>query len=152
MKANQKKTITVLLADDHPVVRSGLRNCLSKSRHLKLVGEASDGREALDLAIKLTPDILLMDISMPKMDGLVVAEKLRKEAPGVKVIILSMHSSREYVSRIVQARARGYLLKNAPSEFRKRIGTSFVASLRGASSTHISGENPTLPLQHPGDE
>jgi DNA-binding NarL/FixJ family response regulator len=116
MKATGKKLIKLVLADDHPVVRSGLRTCLAKVKHLELVGEATNGREALDLALKLTPDILLMDISMPEMDGLVVAEKLRKEAPAVKVIILSMHSSREYVSRIVQSGARGYVLKNAPSD------------------------------------
>lgn len=116
MKATAKKQITVLLADDHPVVRNGLRAFIGKVRHLQLIGEATNGSEALDLALKLSPDILLMDISMPEMDGLVVAERLRKEAPEVKVIILSMHSSREYVTRIVQAGARGYVLKNAPSD------------------------------------
>jgi len=116
MKANGKKIIKVLLADDHPVVRKGLGSCLAKARHLKLVGEAADGNEAFRLAHELAPDILLMDISMPQMDGLTVSEKLRKENSPVKVIILSMHSTREYVSRIVQAGARGYVLKNSPPE------------------------------------
>jgi len=116
MKPTGKKLIRLLLADDHPVVRNGLRAFIGKVKHLELIGEATNGGEAYNLALKLAPDILLMDISMPEMDGLVVAEKLRKEAPAVKVIILSMHSSREYVTRIVQAGARGYVLKNAPSE------------------------------------
>lgn len=116
MKAAQKKTIKILLADDHPVVRKGLGSCLAKAGYLKLVGEACDGNEALRLANELSPDILLMDISMPEMDGLTVSEKLRKDSSPVKVIILSMHSNREYVSRILKAGARGYVLKNSPPE------------------------------------
>ena len=115
MKATKKK-IKLLVVDDHPVVRGGLRSCLSKVSHMECVGEAADGEEALRKARELTPDIILMDINMPHMDGLAVTELLRKDVPGAKVIILSMHSNREYVLRIIQAGARGYVLKEAPSE------------------------------------
>lgn len=115
MKATKKK-IKLLLVDDHPVVRGGLRSCLSKVSHLECVGEASDGEEALRKTRELAPDIVLMDINMPHMDGLAVTELLRKEMPATKVIILSMHSNREYVLRIIQAGARGYVLKEAPTE------------------------------------
>ncbi len=115
MKATKKK-IKLLVVDDHPVVRGGLRSCLSKVSHMECVGEAADGEEALRKAHELTPDIILMDINMPHMDGLAVTELLRKEVPTTKVIILSMHSNREYVLRIIQAGARGYVLKEAPPE------------------------------------
>ncbi|HKI70684.1 MAG TPA: response regulator transcription factor [Verrucomicrobiae bacterium] len=115
MKATKKK-IKLLVVDDHPVVRGGLRSCLSKIGHLECVGEAGDGEEALRKTRELTPDIVLMDINMPHMDGLAVTELMRKEMPATKVIILSMHSNREYVLRIIQAGARGYVLKEAPPE------------------------------------
>ena len=115
MKATKKK-IKLLVVDDHPVVRGGLRSCLAKVSHLECIGEAADGEEAMRKARELTPDIILMDINMPHMDGLAVTELLRKEVPTTKVIILSMHSNREYVLRIIQAGARGYVLKEAPQE------------------------------------
>lgn len=108
--------------DDHPVVRKGLWSCLSNRENVKLVGEAADGAEAMQKVKELQPDVLLMDIDMPQMDGLTVTEKLRKEAPQVKVLILSTHSHREYVLRIVRAGARGYVLKDtAPDELVRAI-------------------------------
>ena len=111
-----KKKIKVLLVDDHPVVRKGLLSCLSAQDHLKIVGEASNGADAIKLVKEHAPDIVLMDVSMPGMDGLAVTEALRKEAPLVKVLILSMQSSRDPVLRIIKAGARGYVLKDAPTE------------------------------------
>lgn len=111
-----KKKIKVLIVDDHPVVRKGLHSCLDKRDNLKIVGEASDGAESILKAKALQPDIVLMDINMPGMDGLTVTETLRKEAPQIKVLVLSMHSTRDYVMRIVKAGARGYVLKDAPTE------------------------------------
>jgi two-component system, NarL family, nitrate/nitrite response regulator NarL len=111
-----KKKIKVLIVDDHPVVRKGLLSCLANKDHLKIVGEAANGTEAVKLAKELAPDIVLMDISMPEMDGLAVTETLRKEAPQTKVLILSMQSNRDAVLRIIKAGARGYVLKDAPTD------------------------------------
>ncbi len=111
-----KQKIKVLVVDDHPVVRKGLQICLAGQERLKIVGEASDGNEALRKTRELGPDIVLMDISMPGMNGLVVTELLRKETPKVKVLVLSMHGNREYIFRIIQAGAHGYVSKGAPPE------------------------------------
>ena len=114
--SNVKKKIKVLLVDDHPVVRKGLYSCLANRENLKIVGEAADGAEAIRKVAELSPDIVLMDIYMPQLDGLAVTERLQKEAPQVKVLILSMYSNREYVLRIIKAGARGYVLKDAPPD------------------------------------
>lgn len=111
-----KKRIKLLLVDDHPVVRMGIISCLARHEHLQIAGEAADGQEALRKARELMPDIMLMDIDMPQMDGLAVTELLRKEIPKIKVLILSMHSNTEYVMRIIQSGASGYVLKDSPTE------------------------------------
>lgn len=115
-KAGVRKPIRVLLADDHPVVRKGLSSCLAQVPNVEIVGEATDGQEALRKAKELAPDLVLMDIDMPLLNGLTAADILRKENPGVKVLILSMHSDSEFVMRILQSGARGYILKQAPTE------------------------------------
>lgn len=112
----KKQIIRVLVADDHPVVRKGLQTCFAKQGNLKVVGEAADGDEALRKARELSPDVVLMDISMPGMNGLAVTEVLRKEAPDMKVLILSVHSNKEYIFRVIQAGAHGYVSKEAPPE------------------------------------
>lgn len=104
------------MADDHPVVRKGLQSCLAKHEHIKVVGEASDGDEALRKARELAPDLILMDITMPKMNGLAVTELLRKEAPRTKILVLSIHSNKEYIFRVIQAGAHGYVSKEAPPD------------------------------------
>jgi two-component system nitrate/nitrite response regulator NarL len=111
-----KSRIKLLLVDDHPVVRRGISSCLARNENLTIVGEAADGIEALRKARELAPDIILMDIDMPKMNGLAVTEALHRELPQVKVLILSMHSNTEYVLRIIQSGACGYVLKGAPTE------------------------------------
>jgi two-component system nitrate/nitrite response regulator NarL len=124
VRANIKHRIKILLADDHPVVRRGIASCLSRQSHLEILGEAANGQEALRKARELSPDIVLMDIDMPELNGLAVTEVLRKELPNVKVLILSMHSNSEYVMRIIQSGARGYVLKEAsPEELIKAIET-----------------------------
>lgn len=115
MSATIKK-IKVLLVDDHPVVRKGLHSCLANRENLKIVGEASNGLEAIQKVTELDPDVVLMDINMPGMDGLEVTETLRKEAPRTRVLVLSVHDTRDYVMRIVKAGARGYVLKDAPPD------------------------------------
>ena len=104
------------MADDHPVVRKGLQNCLARQGHLRIVGEAADGDEALRKALELSPDIVLMDISMPGMNGLSVTEVLRKEAPEIKVLVLSVHTNKDYIFRVIQAGGHGYVSKEAPPE------------------------------------
>lgn len=108
--------IRVLVVDDHPVVRKGLQSCLSKQEHVKIVGEAKDGQEALTRARELMPDVILTDISMPNMDGLAVTETLRKELPATKIIVLSVHCNKDYVFRIIKAGAQGYVSKEASPE------------------------------------
>ena len=118
------RAIRVLLVDDHPIVRKGLASCLARHSHLLVVGEAADGMEALDQARTLLPDVILLDIDLPKLNGLGVAEALRKELPKIKVLILSMYQQPESLPRIFQSGARGYLLKDAlPDELVKAIET-----------------------------
>src|SRR5438128_1567013 len=120
--SKMKSRIKVLLVDDHPVVRKGIGSCLARNPNLEIVGEAGDGWEAVRKARELTPDIVLMDIDMPQMSGLAVTELLRKERPQIKVLILSMHGNSEYVLRIIQSGARGYVLKEtSPEELLKAI-------------------------------
>ena len=103
----------MLLVDDHPVVREGIRSYLSSRGLAEIVGEAKDGAEALQKARELLPDVVLMDINLPDVSGFVVTEKLRRELPAVRVLIVTMHESREYAVQIVRSGASGYLLKQA---------------------------------------
>ena len=111
-----RSRIRILLVDDHPIVRRGISSCLARHEHLVIVGEAADGLEALAKARELLPDLVLMDLDMPNMSGLAVTEVLCRERPQIKVLILSMHRRTEYLLRILQSGARGYVLKEAPSE------------------------------------
>jgi DNA-binding NarL/FixJ family response regulator len=107
------KPIGVILADDHTLVRAGMRALLEKLPGVEVVGEASEGREALRLVRRLRPDVVLMDISMPGLNGLEATARMATEFPAVKVIILSMHNNEEYYWRALKAGAAGYLLKKA---------------------------------------
>ena len=107
--------LRILLADDHTLVRAGIRALLAQMPDIEVVGEAGDGREALALVKALRPDVLLMDIAMTGMSGLEAAAQVKKECPGVKVIILSMHANEEYVMQALLVGAVGYLLKDAAS-------------------------------------
>lgn len=119
-----KTPIRLLVVDDHPIVRKGISMCLSRYEQMEIVGEAADGREAIRQARALKPDIVLMDIDMPQMNGLAAAEVLQRELPRIKVLILSMHSNTEYVLRIIQSGARGFVLKEAsPDELVRAIET-----------------------------
>ncbi len=106
-------SIKVVLADDHAVVRAGIRSMLESLGGIELVGQATNGREALSLVEEHHPDVLLCDISMPEMNGLEATTRVVKEFPNVRVIILSMHISEEYVWQALTAGATGYLLKDA---------------------------------------
>jgi DNA-binding NarL/FixJ family response regulator len=118
------RPIRILLVDDHPVVRRGIASVLSRHPRIEIVGEASDGEEAVRMARALAPDLVLTDIEMPEMNGLAVSEALRKELPATKVLVLSMYSNAEFVLRIIKAGARGYVLKEAsPDELVRAIET-----------------------------
>jgi len=108
--------IRIVIADDHPVVRRGLWQTLGRQPHLEVVGEASDGRDALNLARTLKPDLLILDIDMPQMNGMAVTDVLHREMPEIKVLIISVHTNTDYVMRIIQCGARGFVLKESPPE------------------------------------
>jgi len=105
--------IRVLLADDHNLVRESLAGVLRSSGECQIVAEAADGMEALELALKLKPDVVVVDISMPRLNGLEVLRRLTAELPQSRLLVLTMHEEDEYVLHAVRAGARGYLLKHA---------------------------------------
>lgn len=107
------KPIRILLAEDHTLVRSGLRALLSRSEDFDVVGEAGNGREAVAMAEGLHPDLVLMDISMPMLNGIEATSRIVGRHPHTRVIVLSVHASEEYVAQALQAGASGYVLKGA---------------------------------------
>ena len=106
-------SIRILLADDHAVVRDGLKLLLENQPDVRVVGEATNGREAVREIGRLLPDIVLMDIAMPELNGIAAAKQISQDYPGTKIIILSMHSTSEHIYRSLKAGARGYLLKES---------------------------------------
>jgi DNA-binding NarL/FixJ family response regulator len=122
------KPITVILADDHTLVRAGIRALLEKLPSVKVIGEASDGREVLNLVKAQRPDVVLMDIAMPGLNGLEAAARMARDFPEVRIIILSMHNNEEYVVRALKAGAVGYLLKKAATA---ELETALHEVLRG---------------------
>ncbi len=108
--------IRILIADDHNIVREGVRMILTSQEDFEVVGEASTGREALEQARSLQPDVVVMDISMPDMTGIQATEKIRKELPSVQVLGLTMHEEDSYVFELLRVGAAGYVLKRAAAE------------------------------------
>jgi two-component system, NarL family, response regulator NreC len=104
----------VLIADDHPLIRSGLRALLARESDFEVVGEAADGYQALELVEQLKPDVVMLDVSMPRLNGIDVAQKISEKIPSTRVIIVSIHSDEGYVLRALKAGAKGYLLKASP--------------------------------------
>src|SRR5436190_5663702 len=113
MSENNPKPLRIVLADDHPVVRAGIRAELEKLPEVTVVGEASDGRAAIELIKEHHPDVVFMDISMRGLNGLEATGRITKEFPQVRVIILSMHQNDEYFWQALKSGASGYLLKKA---------------------------------------
>lgn len=113
---NPKSRIRVLLVDDHPVVRRGIAACLSRHEQLQLVGEAADGREALEKCRALLPDVVVTDVEMPVMNGAELVAALNRELPAVRVLVLSVYHTPGHVLRMVQAGAAGYMFKEAAPE------------------------------------
>jgi len=108
--------ITALIVDDHEVVREGLRLTLSRAPHIRIVGEAGDGASAIELALRRRPDVVVMDVRMPEMDGLEATRSLTDQAPDMKVLIFTAYSERSLLSRAFDSGATGYILKEAPHE------------------------------------
>ena len=116
--------IRVVLADDHVFVRDGIKSLLENEANIEVVGEAIDGADALDVVAETKPDLLIADIRMPNLTGIELVEKLRSDNNDVKIIMLSMHESEEYVLKSIKAGADGYLLKgSSKEEFLKALHT-----------------------------
>jgi len=105
--------IKILLVDDHTIVRQGLARMLNDQPDMQVVGEAINGRAAVDQALKLDPDIVIMDIAMPQMNGIEAAKRIKKKLPRTKILILSMYSQEHYIHELLETGVSGYLLKDA---------------------------------------
>ena len=146
-------SVRILIADDHAIVREGIRTILQAQDDMEVVGEAGDGREALNKAEVLKPDVILMDISMPALNGIEATRMILSRMPTVRVIILSMHHTNEYVIRAMQAGARAFLLKES-------AGFSVVRAVRavmkgrkyfdeGIEVPHIKRSGSPVPPETP---
>lgn len=120
------KRIRILLADDHAVVRQGFKMILSAQPDMEIVGEAGNGREAVELAETLKPDIVVMDVAMPELNGIEATRRLTASSPHTRVVALSMHKDNVYVREILRAGARGYLLKDS-------VAADVVAAIRAVA-------------------
>ncbi|MGD8846642.1 MAG: response regulator transcription factor, partial [Desulfobacteraceae bacterium] len=122
-------TISVVLADDHAVVRDGLKTLLEIDQNINVVGMSSNGREAVRLITKLRPDVVVMDISMPELNGIEATRQILEQCPDTRVIILSMHATKEHIHRALQAGAKGYLLKeSAGAEVVKAVRSVYLGN------------------------
>jgi DNA-binding NarL/FixJ family response regulator len=122
-------SITVFVADDHAVVRDGLRALLEAQPDIRVIGDAADGREAVGQVARLGPDVAVIDIAMPELNGIEAAQGIGEVCPSTQIIILSMHSTTEHIFRALQAGARGYLLKES-------AGIEVVNAVRAVHAGH----------------
>src|SRR5215210_6410421 len=130
-EATHNEPARLLIADDHALVREGLRTMLSGEAGLSVIAEANDGRQALSLCRELSPDLVLMDVRMPVMDGLEATRKIKQEMPQTSVVMVTMHENPDYLFEAIKAGAAGYVLKDAPGE-----------RLLGAVKRTLEGESP----------
>jgi two-component system, NarL family, nitrate/nitrite response regulator NarL len=160
VKKDKPSKIRLLLVDDHPIVLDGIKSHLCAQPEFEVVGDAANGQEALRKAKLALPDVILMDISMPHMNGLEAIGHLRKQVPNAKILILTMHESKEYIAQVVRSGARGYLLKDsAPAElvaaikavhsgevyFSPSVSKVLVQEMTDASRNPLNGPpQPTL--------
>ena len=110
------KKLSILLADDHKIVREGLRMLVNAQADMEVVGEADNGRMAITVVRQLEPDVVVMDVSMPELNGLEATERLKRLCPGIKILVLTRHADDGYLQRMLQAGASGYVLKRSASE------------------------------------
>jgi len=122
--------IGVLIADDHPLIREGVRKILSTSDDIEVVGEASNGEEAVLLAAEKKPDVILMDINMPVLDGIEATKKIKASSPGTKIIALTIHEQEEYLFELIKAGACGYILKDINPD---DLVSAVIGAYRGRS-------------------
>ena len=144
------KPIRVLVVDDHPVVRAGVQGMLASHADFDVVGEASDGEEALSQVAALNPDVVLMDLRMPAVDGVEATKRIRAQHPGVQVLVLTTYDTDDDIVRAVEAGAVGYLLKDAPREelFRGvRAAAQGESLLAAAVASHLMGRTRNPPGQ-----
>jgi len=120
-----KKPIRILLADDHTIVRQGLARLLEEQPELEIVGEAINGQVVVDMALELVPDIIIMDIAMPLLNGIEAAKRVRKSLPDCKILILSMYSHEHYIHQLLETGISGYLLKDSS-------GQEIIRAIKGA--------------------
>jgi two-component system response regulator NreC len=152
------KKLRVLLADDHKVVRDGLRLLVDGQRDMRLIGEAGNGREALRQARDLKPDVVVMDLSMPELNGLQATQRLKAERPEIKVVALTVHEDPSYLLQLCKAGAVGYVLKrSAGDDLIHAIrtvaggGLHFDPTLASKALTGRPGDVPNKVGLHPGD-
>jgi two-component system, NarL family, response regulator NreC len=131
------KPIRVLVADDHTIVRDGLVALINSSGDCQVVGQAADGISTVELALKTQPDVVVVDISMPKLNGIEVVRRLTKELEATRILVLTMHAEEEYVMHVVRAGAAGFLLKDSASA-EMLAAVRALASGRGYFGTHAS--------------
>ena len=141
------KPITVLLAEDHTVVRQGLRTLLEAEGDIRVVGEAATGRQAVRLARRLRPAVVVMDIAMPELNGLEAMRQIRKAVPGTKLLVLSAHSDDAYIEQVIGQGGAGYLLKQASAQVLSRAvrevhkgNTFFSPSIARRLRSHYRSE------------
>jgi DNA-binding NarL/FixJ family response regulator len=127
MKGETKRLI---LADDHHILRRGFKSLLSKEPDLEVVGEASNGLQAIEMCRRLEPDLILMDVRMPEMDGITATRRIKESQPAVVILMVTMHENPDYLLEALDAGAAGYVLKDAP---RDRLISAVHRTLNGES-------------------
>lgn len=137
-------SISVLLVDDHPLVTEGIGACLETWDNITIVGTASTGKQAVEKALQVKPDIILMDINLPDMTGLEATRQIKRQLPDARIMILSMHDNREYVVSALEGGASGYILKDVSSA---EVATAIEAVYRGG--TYFSAEVSRTLVQPP---
>ena len=135
MEDNLERTITLLLVDDHPIVRKGTREMLEPHADLRVVGEASDGKEGIEKALEHRPNVILMDVSMPGMNGIEATQKIKAQLPTTAVLVLTSYDDDAYVFALLEAGAAGYILKNARED---ELVSAIRAVADGESVLHPS--------------
>jgi len=129
LNRDQANNITIMLADDHPLLRQALRNVLETQTDFKIIAEASDGEEAVRRAVELVPNVVIMDISMPKLNGLEATRQIKAKCPGIAILVLTVHDDSEHILSILEAGAAGYLTKSV-------FGEEVIHAVRGV----VAGE------------